>query len=853
MFLVKIKMPRIGATYVHRKRAESMLSKLDRCKFAFLSAPAGYGKTTAIIDYVNRSDKRCAWVSIDQDDNDPSRFWSCLITSISACTGLSELTNISTDLEQTISHITADALIEAIADLDEPFVIVLDDYHLINNEWLHRSVEHFVKYKPNDVSVVFTSRVAPPKGLALLCVKGFGFTLGREDLAFSVENTKEYFSQNEMHVSEQENRTIHHYSEGWPAGIVAAAMRIHEKGNRNEFSKKPAQVDQNIAAYLESEVFDCWPEETREFLIQTSFLDKLSGSLCSSVTGNDKSAVLLKKLSKSNAFIVSLDSNEEWYRYHHLFQDFLLERLNERGEEEARKLYLRAVDWFSGQNMQSDVIRWLLKAKEYDVVAPMLFEYIGHRITEEAHEADMQQLCKWHQSVPEEYFKENPELFGWRAWVSFMNDDVESAKEWIRKARKSADLVRSKQNQQQRDMLEVNLLIVEINIDIYEQDIVKMLWRVNKMRNCKVSITPRTGDLNWHEACLLNTRYGFMGRLQLASGYTNVKAEMLAYMGDTAAYIATIIAEAAYEQNKLETAIQTLIEFMPSIEKRSGALAPAFILQAKLKCAAGDFEGAFAFIHNARQLLADQSVGVWRHHLDVFEASLQLKLGRYENTSALIRSERLSVHDAVSRIREPEYLVFARMLMHANRFDEALILLKRLETFAREHDRLMSLMEILCLTAICQSKKVDYQSAMLTLKEALKRGNKEDYVRVFVDEQEPMAVLLDRYISQNRNGGAGVYLTYARNLLKLTNDYIAMVNARQQNQEGVKTGPDLLTKTELEIMKYMMQQASNQQIADDLFLSINTIKKYNARIFDKLGVNNRYEAMQKAKQLGLSD
>lgn len=165
----------------------------------------------------------------------------------------------------------------------------------------------------------------------------------------------------------------------------------------------------------------------------------------------------------------------------------------------------------------------------------------------------------------------------------------------------------------------------------------------------------------------------------------------------------------------------------------------------------------------------------------------------------------------------------------------------------------MSLMEILCLTAICQSKKVDFQSAMQTLKEALELGSKEGYIRVFVDEREPMAVLLDRYISQNRNGGAGVHLTYARNLLKLTNDYIAVVNARQQNQEGVKTAPDLLTKTELEIMKYMMQQASNQQIADDLFLSINTVKKYNARIFDKLGVNNRYEAMQKAKQLGLSD
>jgi LuxR family maltose regulon positive regulatory protein len=444
-------------------------------------------------------------------------------------------------------------------------------------------------------------------------------------------------------------------------------------------------------------------------------------------------------------------------------------------------------------------------------------------------------------------------MYSWYSWIALADDEPDIAKKSLEKSKQCFDRNKRALSQKEQDIIEVGLLLNALSIDIYEANFVKIYLHIDKLRKYKLEEPANIDELNRFESRLLNTRLGFMGRLKHVNIYKFITDEIYDYMGDTSATILTILAEALYEQNMLDQAYNLLIKRLHSDAERPGAFIPASILNARIKMASGDLEGAFSAIENARRLTGEKSGRIWGYHLGTFQAMLHFQAGEFDLANALNKSDKLSIYDAPSCIGESQHILFARLLVQENRLDDALLLLKRLEQFARSKDRLMSLMEILCLTAICQSKKVDFQSAMQTLKEALELGSKEGYIRVFVDEREPMAVLLDRYISQNRNGGAGVHLTYARNLLKLTNDYIAVVNARQQNQEGVKTAPDLLTKTELEIMKYMMQQASNQQIADDLFLSINTVKKYNARIFDKLGVNNRYEAMQKAKQLGLSD
>jgi LuxR family maltose regulon positive regulatory protein len=844
-------MPRIGTSNIRRKRAEEKLSKLGNSRFAFISAPAGYGKTTAVIDYITRENRKHAWFSIDADDNDPSRFWKYVTSAIARCTGQEEIAGISTDGELVLSNITIDLLIKAIEAESEAFVLVLDDFHLIHNIDIHNNVEHFVKYMPENVSLIITSRTEPARGLALLCIKGIGFLLDRKDLAFSEENTKEYFSQKEIHISNREYKDIYKYSEGWPAGIVAAAMSIREKGNRKEYPTMSSAMDQNIAFYLEVEVFDCWPEETKEFLIMTSFLDKLSGPICSAVTGNARSADILETLAQNNGFVISLDTNKQWYRYHNLFQEFLLSRLESRGEDEKRRLYILTAEWYAEQQMQEGTIKWLLEAKAYERVVPLLYDYIEMRIANETQESDIFMLRKWYESVPEEYFHDTPLILSWYSGVAFMSGEIDTAKEWIKKARKHSDRIKAGLNPEQRNLLEVYMLQAELNIDISERDLVKLFFRLDKIRKCKLGQILIVSDLNWYEACLLNTRYGFMGRLQKVNVYAQVAHEMYPYLGEASAYIATIIAEGFYEQNKRGEAAKILVDFMPSIVKRCGAIVPAFILQAKIKMAQRDVAGAFSIIEEARKLLGEKADSVWGYHLDVFEAKLYTQTGEYERAYEKIESNKLGVYDTPTCVREPEHLVFARLLIHSNRLDDALILLKKLEEFARGQDRLASLMEILCLTAVCYSMKVDYSSAVESLKHALDLGSKEGYIRTFVDEREPMSTLLDRYVAQNRNGGAGKHLAYARNLLKQTNEFIGTINWQTPSEIRPAGTQEIFNKIEQELLKYMTENATNQQMADELFLSINTIKKYNSRIFDKLGASNRFEAIQKAKKLGI--
>jgi LuxR family maltose regulon positive regulatory protein len=432
-----------------------------------------------------------------------------------------------------------------------------------------------------------------------------------------------------------------------------------------------------------------------------------------------------------------------------------------------------------------------------------------------------------------------------------MSGEIDTAKEWIKKARKHSDRIKAGLNPEQRNLLEVYMLQAELNIDISERDLVKLFFRLDKIRKCKLGQILIVSDLNWYEACLLNTRYGFMGRLQKVNVYAQVAHEMYPYLGEASAYIATIIAEGFYEQNKRGEAAKILVDFMPSIVKRCGAIVPAFILQAKIKMAQRDVAGAFSIIEEARKLLGEKADSVWGYHLDVFEAKLYTQTGEYERAYEKIESNKLGVYDTPTCVREPEHLVFARLLIHSNRLDDALILLKKLEEFARGQDRLASLMEILCLTAVCYSMKVDYSSAVESLKHALDLGSKEGYIRTFVDEREPMSTLLDRYVAQNRNGGAGKHLAYARNLLKQTNEFIGTINWQTPSEIRPAGTQEIFNKIEQELLKYMTENATNQQMADELFLSINTIKKYNSRIFDKLGASNRFEAIQKAKKLGI--
>ncbi len=851
MLQTKISMPRIGENIVRREGIEEKLMGLPHYKFAFISAPAGYVKTTAVVDYITREKVKCAWLSIDTDDNEPIRFWRYIMASISRCTGRDNFTQLSIDASLISSNILIDLLISAIETVNEEFIIVLDDYHLIHNNTILNSVAYFIQYIPVNTCLIIMSRVNPDRELSLLCARGFALRLDINDLAFSNANTADFFVRKGFHLSESEIQDIERYTEGWPAGLVAASFYIQENAVNLRALDMFSGQDKNISLILEHEVFNNWSDEIKDFLIRTSFLDRLSGSLCNVVTQTVNSAEILKNLSQHNSFVIALDADHEWYRYHHLLQDFLSGLFQVLDSEEKRRLYHLTGKWYLQQEQYTEAIKWLLKAEEYEQAWPVIYRTAFDCIL--SHEYLV--LRNYIERLPEKTYENYPNIFSACSWVSFMNGENDLAGLWIKKAWKSFNQTKSTLSASERNHMEICILFGELNVDIQKLDLARITFDLKRLAKLKPDVPVHMGALNWNEYNLLNTPYGFCGRLNYIDQYLPYLDIMYDYMGETAHYINIIVAECFYEQNKLEKLSQILIRYIGALteNKDPGIMVPAFIVLAKWKLSKGDIAGAFSVIEEVQALLNEKVGNVWGYHLNVFRAKFWLINDDIEQTSEFFGRKKIGIFDEISCTRETEYITYARFLMRTDNVDKALALLNRLNGFALKKDRLRARMEILCLLAICNNKKGDLQSAMSFLEQALSLGISDNYVRTFVDEREAMTVLLDKYIRANRSGGQVKYLTYAKNLFRQTNEYIHILSTAMQGCAKSKKGytDSLLNEKEMEILRLMAQNKSNDAIVKELFLSLNTVKQYNSRIYSKLGVKNRYDAVVKARSLGI--
>ncbi|MEL7564724.1 MAG: LuxR C-terminal-related transcriptional regulator [Dehalobacterium sp.] len=363
--------------------------------------------------------------------------------------------------------------------------------------------------------------------------------------------------------------------------------------------------------------------------------------------------------------------------------------------------------------------------------------------------------------------------------------------------------------------------------------------------------------MNSGELSLLKTAYGFRGRLnKVCEAYESVIDDTPRVLGNFSAYISVALSECQYERGELNEVYTTLVKSMGRITglKNPGIIVPCFITLAKVKKARGDIPGAYEIIGSGRAIL-ENNKSVWSYFLDVFTASLYISKKDADSASKWIAVNRLGIFDAISASREFEYIVFARYLILINRLDEALILLSRLVNFSATGNRLGSRIEALCLSAICSDRMGETANAMLALHEALELGYEDGYARTFADEGQSMADLLANYRAWIRRNSNDKYEEYSRHLLKLTKENIRIQKATTLHDEIAASGEEpalnVLKDRELAVLKLLVEELSNQEIAERLFISVRTVKHYNAQIFEKLGVKNRLEAIIKARELGI--
>ena len=845
MYRNKLNMPRVGGNIVRRKKIEEKLRLLPEYKLAFLSAPAGYGKTTAVADYLKRTGLKNAWLSLDEADNDPVRFWRCLVTCISDCLNDESVSRISVDEELASSNVTAELLINALESIPESLVLILDDLHLITNKTIFNGIEYFVRYIPQNINLILCSRKEPENLLSLLRARGMAISLGARDVAFDFHETKEFFTHRGFHLTEDEIRTLEHCTEGWAAGLVAASFSIRESEDISDAVSALSGKDKNIAVILEKDVFARLPQEVRDFLIQTSFLDRLSGSFCAAVTGNAHSAELLKQLCESNSFVAALDSENRFFRYHHLFREFLLRFLEREDEAARRGLYGKAGAWCLQNGEITQAVNFMLMAGEYEKAYPCILNYRDGT----TRDRDYSLWKKWVESIPGRLYADDPTMHVSYSWVSSMENRIDAAQEWSDKARACFERVKGSLAGKDKDALEAQVLFADLNVAIQKMDSERAFKNFGAISKLNLAGPVVLGELNWNEPGLLKTAYGFKGRLSLDERYLALLDSAPRLIGPFAAYIAVIAAEFYYERNRLTELADVLANNMGGIMKMQlpGIIVPAFILLAKSKLAKGDASGAFRDLEEAGKLLDLEPGSIWSYHLDICKAALHLRLWDAGCAAKHIDTGRIGLYDRLSSAREYEYIVYARYLLAANRPDDALILLGRLSDFANQENQLGLQIEILCLEALVCDRKGNLSGALTALGRAFSLGADEGYVRTFADEGEPMAVLLEKYIGAG--GGDSRYLHYAGSLLESACEYAELLRKKARfPKSGLGS---LLTRRELEVLSYLAAKIPNEEIASRLFFSVSAVKQFNTRIYVKLGVKNRHEAIEKARELGL--
>ena len=850
MFLAKLCMPCVGSQIIVRKKVESKLRLLQEYKFAFLSAPAGYGKTTAVAHYLVRENLKHAWLSIDETDNDPVTFWRYLAFAISRCVENSGIDNLSIDARLVASNLSAQLLIGMLERIQEGFVIVLDDYHLIHNNTVLESIEYFIKYLPRNIKLILLSRKEPENMIAAQCARGAALHIEIKDISFSPEETAEFFFQKGLYLSEKELKMLDNYTEGWVAGLVAASFSIQKGTDRNQAIQSFSGRNKDVRAILEYEVFRRWPEEIQTFLVHTSFLERLNGSLCYAVTGNENSALLLKQLAESNSFTLPLDSDYECFRYHHLFQKFLFDRFSWESDEAKRMCYKRAGEWCLAHDEVKDGISWLIKAGEYERALPLIMD----RWFDMTRDSEFLLWQQWIDALPEAVYQNNNTTFTAYSWILSMENQVEMAENWAGKARACFERNKAGLGKEENDYFKAHVLFAEANTAFYRFDVETVMDRMFYLSQMKLSKPVALGEMNWDEPNLLKTPYGFRGKLSMVEKCLSAVDVLVSLLGNYSTYFAVIAAEFYYERNRLNELDAILTKHMARIIDINfpGVIVPCFIVFAKGKMARGDIAGAFEAIEDVKKLLGEKSGNVWQYYLDMYAARLYLQTGDAASALKLINIEKLGLFDFLSANRESEYLVYARYLMHANRVEEALILLIRLEDFAKKENRISSRMEILCLCAIAYSQTGNFGEAMCYLETALEISSEEGYIRTFADEAEPMAELLSQYQIISRSDAALKHAAQAKKLFRLANETKRLMQAAYFPGNGAPDiSTNLLSVREMQILELLVEDKSNAEIAETLFVSLSTVKQHNSNIFDKLGVKNRHEAVIRARLLGL--
>jgi LuxR family maltose regulon positive regulatory protein len=872
-------------------------------KLTLVSAPAGFGKTTLVSAWAASSGRPVAWLSLDEGDNDPARFLAYLAAALRTV-GVEIEEGESADVgTPAAAEGFLTALINQVAAAPEPLILVLDDYHLVTAQPVHDALTFLLDHLPSQMHLAIATRADPPLPVARLRGRGQLTELRLADLRFTPEEAAEFLERvMGLALSGDDVAALASRTEGWVAGLQMAALSLQGQDDVSKFIAAFTGSNRYILDYLLEEVLRREPEQVQAFLLQTSVLDRLSSFLCDAVIGdlrleidvegqspisNLQSQAVLEHLESSNLFILPLDSERCWYRYHRLFADLLRQRLRQARPDRVPGLHHRASEWFERNGLMAEAIDHALAAGDLDRAADLI---------EQNAEATLMRgevatfLC-WIDALPDDLVRARPTLCILYAWMLLWQSQ--------------------------------SLKVIESLLQDMEEGDERVSGRVTALRGLMAGLRGQTGPaielsrraleqlpeeeqfIRMFATWILRTAqlvsgegvvddHAFDEVLRMSQGAGNVmlsvmitcnRAELLMRQGQPHEAAATYqkavelasdargrrmpiagqaligLGELSREWGDLDAAERYLLEGIELTEQWTevGPL-DAYISLARVRWAQGDMDSAWEALRKAQELAAkfdltdldDLSVAMVQAWMWVAQDNLEparrwaeeRDLFKYIDTP--LQEEAGDSYDL--RVRKYELLVLARLLIAQGQPGEALKLLESLIPVAEWRGRPGMLVEIHALRALAYQAQGDLDRAMEVLEHALSLAEPKGYVGIFAGEGEPMRVLMREAAKRG----------IARNIAEYVSELLTALGAGKRKAPAAPLPPlpsalaEPLSARELEVLRLLNTHLSSTEIAERLCISANTVRFHIKNIYGKLGVHSRSDAVQRARELGLS-
>ena len=893
----KFSLPYVRPNIVQRSQLKQRIQQGVRGPLTLVVAPAGFGKTTAVVSCITHLGMHVGWLSLDAQDNQLTRFLRYLVATFQDLdeTVGREAASLMAASEPIPAEVIITTLINDLQRFNQDVVLILDDYHLITHPAIHQGLTFLVDHCPQNLHLLLISRSDPQLPLARLRARDQLVEIRASDLRFTQSETGQFF-KDVMGFTLQDEliSLLAEKTEGWAAGLHMAGLSIQRHEDASAFVHDFSGTNRYILEYLADEVLAAQSPEILDFLIHTSILKRFNASLCDAVLhASPPAAPMLAALEQANLFLIPLDSNRNWYRYHQLFADLLQARLHQQQADEIPQRLSRAASWCEQHGYFIDAIAYALAAPNNDLAAKFIATYWSRML----HDGEIETVWSWLNALPEESVRRSAPLSVAFCWVLWIKGEIGAIEQHLLNAEGSLRQTSAQEEGSPSDLTLVHLPAematlrsflaryqseFELAIQLAEQ--ARHLIADNEAGHDDSQLVALNylalatayegaGELetavNAYDKAIQTSRTGkkssnitivyrkigllkILGRLQEAK---TVCQDALAFVKTqgisrlpTVGILHLAMSELLIEQNALEQAETHLSQALElgKWDGRLDALRNAALALIRLHLARGQITKAMQAIADVEARLGDSPIALAKAELLALKVQVLLKRGAWQEARQNSQEAINLAAGDKGQTGEIVAIVALRVLIATKNTQETITQLTQSLTTAEVQGRIGIAIERNILLGLALAEQDHLARGVESLKRALVLAEPERYVRIFLDEGEPMRLLLEKAAEQIDQPPVQEYVAY---LLAQFAQETKMIAQVQTKKASPQTLIEPLSQREQEVLTLIAEGLTNKEIAQQLIVAPGTVKAHTSSIYRKLDVSNRTEAVARARQL----